>query len=77
MSNYSINIRQPRPSMSLDCFPFAGKYPEAVAEAQRLWKKSRRTVTLTVGSYWYHRITEDGTARDRNFNSGIPALEQL
>ena len=77
MSTYQINVARERPSMSQDVYDFEGTYAEAVAESHKHWGRTRRRVSLTVGSYWYHKISKDGTAIDRNTNSGIPEVAQL
>ena len=81
MTTYHIKISRPRPSMNQDKQVFqAASYAEAVQYARKAFMDAKRTVTLYTGEngmFWWHEITENGIATDRNLNSGIAASETV
>jgi hypothetical protein len=78
---YTLGVTRPAPSMSRDYHAIrVSTYAEAVQEAHDLWKLRRETVTLHSGTdttYWYHYISADGKAEDRNGNSGVAQFQTL
>lgn len=81
MNTYSICITDKAPAMTQTKTVIeAATYAEAVEIARAMWKVVNRTTALfsgEYGTYWYHLITAEGLAIDRNINSGVPAQQRL
>jgi len=75
---YEIRAKVVGPSLWHDRFDAeVDDYKEAVEIAQRFWKKTGRSTSVSANGITWHRIDHWGVARDINRNSGVPEVEQL